>query len=61
MGQPFFNSGPLGTVFEGRLVEETRIGDQPVVMAEIRGSAHITGFQTFVLDERDPFPEGCQL
>ncbi len=61
MGQPFFISGPLGTVFEGRLVEETRIGDQRAVVAEIRGRAHITAFQTFVLNERDPFPEGYQL
>jgi len=28
------------------------------VIAEIRGSAHITGIHEFVLDARDPFPKG---
>jgi proline racemase len=52
------NTSPLGTVFEARLVQETRVGDLPAVVAEIRGSAHITGFHTFVLDPDDPFPGG---
>jgi proline racemase len=48
----------LGTTFEGRLVEETIIGKQEAVVAEIRGQAHITGIHEFVLDPRDPFPKG---
>lgn len=61
IGEPYFNSGALGTTFEGRLVEETRVGDTRAVVAEIRGSAHITGMNEFVLDPRDPFPEGFLL
>ena len=58
VNQPFINSGPLGTTFEGRIVTETKVGDLKGVVAEIRGSAHITGIHEFVLDARDPFPEG---
>ena len=43
---------------EGRLVAETRAGDFKAVIAEIRGSDHITGIHEFILDPRDPFPEG---
>lgn len=56
--EPYFNSGALGTTFEARLVEETKVGDTRAVVAEIRGSAHITGLNEFVVDSRDPFPEG---
>ncbi len=58
MDQPYENTSPLGTVFEARLVRETRVGEVPAVVAEIRGSAHITGVHTFVLDPDDPFPGG---
>ena len=56
--EPYVNSGALGTTFEARLVQETKVGDIPAVVAEIRGSAHITGMNEFILDPRDPFPEG---
>ncbi len=56
--EPYTNTGALGTVFEARLVEETTVGDSAAVVAEISGSAHITGINEFILDSRDPFPEG---
>ncbi len=58
INQPITNASPLGTTFEGRLISETRVGDFKAVIAEIRGSAHITGIHEFVLDARDPFPKG---
>lgn len=59
--ETFTNYSPLGSVFEGRIVKETRIGDIDGVVAEVRGSAYITGFHEFVLDPRDPFPKGYLL
>jgi len=61
MNQTYLNTGPLGTVFQGRLVEESRVGHVPAVVAEIEGRAHITGWHEFVLDSDDPFPEGFRL
>jgi proline racemase len=61
INETFTNYSPLGSVFEGRIVEETRIGDIDGVVAEVRGSAYITGFHEFVLDSRDPFPNGYLL
>jgi proline racemase/trans-L-3-hydroxyproline dehydratase len=59
--QPFISAGILGATFEGRLVAETMVGDLPAVVPEVRGSAHVTGVHQFVLDPRDPFPEGFLL
>lgn len=61
LNETYVNTSPLGTTFEGRLVEKTRIGSQNAVVAEIRGQAHLTGIHEFVLDPRDPFPEGFLL
>jgi len=61
INETYLNTGPLGTVFQGRLIEESRVGDTPVVLAEIEGRAHITGWHEFVLASDDPFPEGFKL
>lgn len=61
LNQPFVNAGILGTTFEGRLVAEAQVGNLPAVVPEVRGSAQVTGVHRFVIDPRDPFPEGFLL
>ncbi len=58
LGEPFRHEGILGTVFTGRLVEETSVGNYRAVVPELSGAAWITGFAQYVLDPQDPFPEG---
>ncbi len=60
-GEVFRNTGPLGTVFEARVVRNTNVGQLPAVVVEIKGAAHITGCHEFVCDAEDPFPEGFLL
>ena len=61
LDQPFINAGILDTTFEGRVVAETTVGRFPAIVPEVRGSAHITGVHQFILDPRDPFPQGFLL
>jgi len=61
LDETFTNSSPLGTTFQGRLVEEIKLGDTLAVVAEVRGSAHITGIHEFIIDSKDPFQEGFLL
>jgi len=61
LNQPYINTSPLGTTFKGQLIEKTRVGDIEAVVAEITGSAYITGAHEFVIDPRDPFPNGYLL
>ncbi len=58
IGEDFRHEGILGTVFTGRLLEETRVGKRVAVVPTITGSAWITGFASYVVDPTDPFPEG---
>jgi len=54
----FHHEGILGTIFTGRLVEETTVGPYKAVVPTISGRAWITGFAQYVVDAEDPFPEG---
>ena len=60
-GQTYHNAGPLGTVFEGRIVKTVSIGEFDGIVGQIRGNAQITGYHQFVVDDHDPFPEGFLL
>jgi proline racemase len=61
LDEDFVHEGILGTVFTGRLVEETRVGPYQAVVPALSGQAWITGFAHYVLDPEDPFPEGFTL
>jgi proline racemase len=56
--QDFRHAGVLGTVFTGRLIEETKVGKYTAVVPTLGGQAWITGMATYVVDPDDPFPEG---
>lgn len=48
------NESVIGSVFRGRVIEETQVGEFPAVIPEITGSAYICGFCNWIIDERDP-------
>ena len=58
LNEDFHHEGPLGTVFTGRLIRETKVGDYDAVVATLSGQAWITGFAQYVVDPEDPFPNG---
>ena len=61
MGQTLVNESIVGTAFQGRVLEETRVADFPAVIPEVSGRASITGYHTFVVDADDPLPNGFFL
>jgi proline racemase len=61
IGADFRHEGILGTVFTGRLVEETRVADDRAVVPTLTGTAWITGFARYVVDPEDPYPEGFTI
>ncbi len=58
LNEDFRHEGILGTLFTGRLIGETKVGDYPAVIPTLTGQAWITGFSSYVLDPEDPFPNG---
>jgi proline racemase len=58
VGDTFRHEGILGTVFTGRVEEETAVGPYRAIVPSITGQAWITGFADYVVDPTDPFPDG---
>jgi proline racemase len=58
LNEEFVHESIIGSLFFGRLIQETKVGNYRSVIPTIRGSAHIMGIHQFVLDPRDPFPAG---
>ena len=61
LNEDYRHEGVLGTVFTGRLIEESNVGDYAAVVPTISGQAWITGFCNYVVDPTDPFSEGFTL
>jgi len=61
LNQDFRHEGPLGTVFTGRLLRETQVGEHRAVVPRLSGQVWITGFAQYVVDATDPFPNGYTL
>ncbi len=57
----FIYESILGTLFKGRIVEETMVGKEKAIIPEITGSAYITGFNHFIIDPEDPVKYGFSL
>jgi len=52
------NESWIGSIFEGRIKERTKVGNLDAVVPTIRGRAWVMGESTWTLDASDPFPEG---
>jgi len=61
LNEDFHHEGILGTVFTGRLVEETQVGPYKAVVPTINGTAWITGVSQYGVDPSDPFPNGFKV
>jgi proline racemase len=61
VGDVMTHASPIGSTFDGRIVEETWVGGLPGIVPAIRGSAFVTGRYELYVDERDPFPQGYLL
>jgi proline racemase len=61
LNEPFVYESILNTKFTGRIIEETKVGEFKAVVPQITGSAYITGFNKFVIDEHDPLKDGFLL
>lgn len=53
-GTTLINESIVGSVFKGRVLSRTRLGDFEAVIPEVSGNAFICGFGNWILDARDP-------
>lgn len=59
--EDFVYESITGTLFKGKIVGKTKIGNFDAIIPEITGSAYITGFSQYVIDEDDPVKHGFTL
>ncbi|HEX5164846.1 MAG TPA: proline racemase family protein, partial [Thermomicrobiales bacterium] len=57
-GQPYVHESIIGSRFTGRVLRETKVGSDAAIVPEIAGSAHITGYHTFVVEPDDSIGAG---
>jgi 4-hydroxyproline epimerase len=57
-GESFVHESIIGSLFTGRVESETSLAGRPAIVPSIGGWARMTGFNTIIIDDRDPFAHG---
>jgi proline racemase len=61
VGDRYVNQGPIGTLFEGRVLEETAVGPYKAIVPEITGQGWIYGLSQWCVDPSDPYQDGFRV
>jgi 4-hydroxyproline epimerase len=61
LGESFVHESIIGSLFEGAVIAETKVGDRAGVVPTVKGWARITGLNTIFIDDRDPYAHGFLL
>lgn len=61
VGDAFVHESVIGSKFRCEIVEEAEVGGIRAIVPKITGNACVIGFATWILDPKDPFPEGFLL
>jgi 4-hydroxyproline epimerase len=57
-GDIFVHESIIGSTFTGQIEGYSKVGNTEAIIPSIEGWARVTGFNTIVIDERDPFAHG---
>lgn len=60
-GDEFIHESIIGSQFIGRIEEETTIVGKKAIVPSIEGWAVITGYNTIIIDDADPYAHGFQV
>ncbi len=60
-GEPFVHESIIGSKFIGRIEEETTLDGKKAIIPSIEGWAQITGYNTIIIDDDDPYAHGFQV
>ena len=60
-GDEFIHESIIGSQFIGRIEAETTIGGKPAIVPSIEGWAIVTGYNTIIIDDDDPYAHGFQV
>jgi 4-hydroxyproline epimerase len=60
-GDPFVHESIIGSLFKGRIEGRTKVGGRDAIIPSVEGWARITGFNTIIIDDDDPYAHGFQV
>ncbi len=60
-GDSFVHESIIGSRFVGRIEEELKINNHKAIVPSIEGWALITGYNTIIINEDDPYAHGFQV
>lgn len=61
VGDELVHESLIGTLFRGKIVGESKVGEYSAIIPEVSGNAYITGFQQLVVEPNDPLTKGFLL
>lgn len=59
--EPFIHESIIGSKFTGRIEEVTELSGKPAIIPSIEGWAIVTGYNTIIIDDDDPYAHGFQV
>jgi 4-hydroxyproline epimerase len=60
-GEDFVHESIIGSTFVGRIEGRTKVGNCDAIIPSVEGWARVTGLNTIIIDDRDPFAHGFQV
>ena len=60
-GDAFIHESIIGSTFTGRIEAETQVNGHPAIVPSIEGWAIVTGYNTIIIDDEDPYAHGFQV
>jgi 4-hydroxyproline epimerase len=60
-GDAFIHESIIGSTFTGRIEAVTMVNGQPAIIPSIEGWARVTGYNTIIIDDDDPYAHGFQV
>ncbi len=60
-GDRFVHESIIGSQFIGRIEDEVKLGDKSAIIPSIEGWAKITGYNTILIDDSDPYAFGFSV
>ncbi|MFI2743535.1 4-hydroxyproline epimerase [Zhouia sp. PK063] len=60
-GDEFIHESIIGSTFIGRIEEETTLSGKKAIVPSVEGWAQVTGYNTIIIDDDDPYAQGFQV